>query len=410
MSKIKISEEVSLCIASDLHCTSVGEGKDISFLFTNQYPNPKNHHPIESLKDIKTLNKIEKIDYLICPGDITDKIDTTGFNFGWRYLQDISNIFNCKEIIATIGNHDLDSRNVHKTQMEPLYSAKNINELYPFSGDKTKFWTDNFEIIEREDLVLLNINSSASHVKSEKIGVEGNISIKTFLDGITVEKIKEKTSLYKDNPKPKIVLLHHHPIQFSDYFAPNYNDSDFLNGGDKLLEILNENKFQLIVHGHKHVPKWTNLSGINILSSGSLAAIQNLFETNSKNSFHLIKLFTYIDSKNSYKVGEMFTWEFTKGIGWVRPTPFKSKLKFRIGFGLIPDPIQVCKELYNYLHKKKVDYISFNKLYQDLPHLRFIEDDIFIKIFDDMEIKYGFHIICDSKYDLMLIKKEDGLI
>ena len=78
---IDILDEISICIISDLHCTSQKTGRITTYLHTEHPKLPPLQHPVESFRKLVEQNpelKTSKI--LLCPGDITDKMDLSGFS------------------------------------------------------------------------------------------------------------------------------------------------------------------------------------------------------------------------------------------------------------------------------------------------------------------------------------------
>ena len=402
---MKIIKQLSIAIVSDLHCTSSDDQK-VSHLMSHTHRNPKLHHPVEALKNLINENQV-KSDVVLCPGDVTDNIDPTGFHVGWEYIQEIGRDLGTNMIIASLGNHDLDSRNKDPNQSEPTYSAKNINDNYPFEGDTSKYWKDHFDLINLDDLIILNINSCASHLSP--IYSDGKfVDVKTSLDETTLEKISEKIENL-DKDKFKIALLHHHPNQYSDLILSSYKDRDILQGGDKLLKELQSKSFDIVVHGHKHVPRFIVENDLPVFCSGSFSSLQNLQETDSKNTFHLLNLMIVEKADGSKEnVGELLTWEFTKGHGWAKTTDLNSKIEHRIGFGLNNDLNQLADNIYNYAHVGDLKIIELEDLYDQFSSVKYLSPFQMEKLFSLLKNKHGYSKGMEEDGSTILIKKRDG--
>lgn len=302
---------IKIAIFSDLHCHPEKKvfRENNTYLFSDQLRLPGENHPVESLLNIKH-DFLKKIDYVLCPGDFTDQCDKQGFISAWNYVLEISRKLEAKKLIATIGNHDVDSRDATKYSFE---NAKSIGQAFPFLDNNidltaklNDFWANGFTFFEDYATQILVINSCFYHhgpedAKKGKIELRELEQIKDYLKANSSDKIK-------------IALLHHHPVQHARL---ELGESDFVQNGHELMEILADFKYDLIIHGHKHDPWLRNeiVKGhtITILSSGSFSATSNHMFTNAKNYFHVLE----IDKSNSQIAkGRILTWTFLRNRGW----------------------------------------------------------------------------------------------
>ncbi|MDO6820213.1 metallophosphoesterase [Zobellia sp. 1_MG-2023] len=299
-------KKLSIVIISDLHCHPSSAEVDETYLKTDLLRTPLLDHPVESLVKIIRDDKITT-DLTLCPGDFTNKSNKQGFISGWEYSLEIHRELKGKEIIATLGNHDLDS---YGSASEYSYEiAKGIKRGFPYkdSNDCDKFWSKGCDFIEKEDYRVLVLNSSHFHynklsAKSGKVGDDTLDFIRDYLAKI-------------DDTKFFIVLAHHHPI---DHSRLNLGEEDKIVNSDELLEILGKAKADIFVHGHKHDPLLryhscrTSNCKIPILSSGSFSSTSNITFTGKKNTFHKVDLIR-TDSGNK---GKIKTWSFLPRSGW----------------------------------------------------------------------------------------------
>src|SRR6185436_4469349 len=146
--------EISFAVMSDLHCHhSRSFPKDASaksfevetYLLSDKLRNPSKEHPIESLIEVIKSKELQA-DFLLCPGDITNKVDIQGFITGWEFINQIAEAFDIKKenLIATLGNHDADSR--YKISDDVFEQARGIKRNFPVKDDKLcqSFWADGF--------------------------------------------------------------------------------------------------------------------------------------------------------------------------------------------------------------------------------------------------------------------------
>ena len=300
--------KLKIAVISDMHChPSKSNSRDNrTYLLTDKLRRPAKLHPVEGIKDIIKSDGLNS-DLTICPGDFTDSHDIQGFLDGWGFALEVKIALKSNEIIATIGNHDVDSRNQDSNYS--FDTAKSIGRDFPLSdkASRDKFWSEGYVFIEKEEYQILIINSCHFHqnvqsAKDGKIDLNQIEGIQNYLENNKTDKIK-------------LALCHHHPIQHSRLQLGN---NDFISNGEDLVDILGEFKYDLIIHGHKHDPllrNYTTTRGfkIPIFSSGSFSSTSNLMYTGKRNNFHIIEV---KKTGNSVAKGVIKTWTFLPQEGW----------------------------------------------------------------------------------------------
>lgn len=303
------SANLKIAIISDLHChpkRNSSDGQDSTYLLTDKLRSPINDHPVESLLKIIKDDKL-KTDYTFCPGDFTDKANIQGFISGWSFVGEINRALKAKEIIATVGNHDVDPYGMYSNYS--LTTAQGIRNGFPISVDTECdiFWSKGCVFLERPDVRILLINSSHFH-HNRSAATAGRVG------DTLIDYVRDYMSDKNDN-KVKIVLSHHHPIDHSRY---NLGEEDKIVNAEALLDVLGLHKFDLFIHGHKHDPllRYHPITNHNyklpILSSGSFSSSTNIQFTSKRNTFHLLEM-----NKDGQKVtGKITTYTFLPTIGW----------------------------------------------------------------------------------------------
>lgn len=300
---------LKIAIISDLHChpkKKKDEGPDHTYLLSDKLRTPSNDHPVESLLPIIRDNSLTA-DLTLCPGDFTDQANVAGFIAGWNFSLEIHRELHAKKIIATLGNHDVDSYNGFSDYS--LKIAKGIKQGFPFNNEQECdiFWSKGCVFVEGENFRVLVINSSHYH-HSKQSATAGKV------DGDLIEYI-EKYLAANENDKILIALSHHHPI---DHSRMQLGEDDKIVNGDELLNVLGKHKFDLFIHGHKHDPllRYHNTSESNyripIFSAGSFSSSSNLMFTSVRNSFHMLD----IEKDCGVAHGEIKTWTFFPNRGW----------------------------------------------------------------------------------------------
>lgn len=369
-----MSEILTIAVVSDLHCTYGGDfnSRSNTYLLSDLLKNPINKHPVESIKQV-IKKGILTADILLCPGDITDRVNKQGLVSGWQFLKEIKEALNAKELIVTIGNHDVDSRNQHKIGAFEL--IKNIDESIPTQDQSANdsYWRYGYCFLENNDFTILILNSCYNHTSEE-------LAKTTQIQDITLKKIEEDLSKIEKSNKILIGLCHHHPIHHSNSNL-TFKDSDFIDQSDKLLLLLEKNSFTLVVHGHKHDPRLIYFnSNLPILASGSFSATANLLDIGAQNTFHLIEI-----NKKSKK-GKIISWIYLPHSGWTQR--LDSYFPCFTGFGCkvdLEDLAQKCSKWFEGLGKEFLTYKEVVNTFPDMDHLIPSQQERFNEL---MKVKY----------------------
>ncbi|MEI3800524.1 MULTISPECIES: metallophosphoesterase family protein [unclassified Chitinophaga] len=350
-----MAEKLTIAIASDLHCR-YGDGKegaDVNTWLTSDLMEvPVERNPVAALK--RTILKESLVaDLLICPGDITDKTDKQGLISGWRYLEDIKSALSASELVATVGNHDVDSRK--KLSEDPTNYLKRFSLKFPTSYEiqNTMFWSEHFCILELDLYDLLVINSSFNHIDEKSC-------YKSLIQASTLEKIEGLIEPIKNNGKVKICITHHHPIKHSNV---DYEDGDSIERGDELIELLIKNNFTIHIHGHKHDPRLTLINDFPVFASGSFSSLMNLTDLTAQNVFHLIEI------EYATKKGKIRSWIYSRKEGWHQR--MDTYFPCNTGFGAkitIDEIADLCLAVVN----KGADTVAFSEVVNQIPEIIYL--------------------------------------
>lgn len=299
-----------------------------------------------------------------------------GLISGWNFLKEIKATLNAKALAITIGNHDVDSRNMH--EKGPFELIKSLDDHIPSENiiANSMFWKNNYCIIEDEKHILLIINSCYNHTSVELLK-------NTEIDQSTIDKIEADIIKIKDSEKIKMALCHHHPLHHSNGNLI-YRDTDFIDKSDKLLSILEKNNFNLVIHGHKHDPRLVYFnSSLPVLAAGSFSALTNLLDIGAQNTFHII------DFDLKTKKGKIITWVYYPSSGWTQK--LDTYFPCFTGFGCKIDMIDFakkCSEWFDTTKKETIEYSELLTIFPDLEHLIPSEQE---KFNDEMKSKYNLY-------------------
>lgn len=298
-------------VLSDIHATVYERGKE-SQSFVTVPPEHGKRNPLTDLHSL--LSSGLKLDYLLCPGDITNQANPEALSWMWDQLQILKEKSSARELWAVCGNHDVDSRysSIAIDDPDPKGVLLDLNTPFPpvNPNEVNHFWARNYVIIERTFPILhraLLLNTCAYHGGSENEIKHGRISTRT------IQRIK--VDLEKLPPSQLNVLLCHHHLEP----LPSWNsapDYQFVKKGGELLRTLENSCVGpwLVVHGHRHWPECFYASGGNasavIFCSSSFGAC----DPQIANQFHVLSV--ELDSNLSRPKGRIETFTWTLGNGW----------------------------------------------------------------------------------------------
>lgn len=356
-----LSKRIKIAIISDLHChpkRQKDQGKDDTYLLTDKLRNPANDHPVQSLLEVIKEKKLTA-DLTLCPGDFTDKANQQGFINGWAFSTEINRNLGSNEIIATVGNHDVDVYENNSNYSLDL--AKGIKQGFPIDDDAQcdTFWSKGCAFIEKDDYRVLVINSSHFH-HNKTTAKSGAI------DDNLIDYVANYLKEVKDD-KIQIAMSHHHPI---NHARLKLGEDDKIVNADALLDILGEYKFDVFIHGHKHDPllRYHNTSKTNyplpIFSSGSFSSSSNLMFTSVRNFFHILEI-----TKDTTSKGEVQTWTFFPHDGW-KLNHDESAFATYTGYGNKKSVDQIFEDIKDLLNGQNfMDWEKVTNHIEDIKHL-----------------------------------------
>jgi|GEM_PF-4063505 len=212
-------------------------------------------------------------------------------------------------IVAVPGNHDVNWDTPSNSSDRFLGFAKFWHRL---TGSRDYFDCNPNEIMDRKvinidgsQIAIVGFNSctiTSEPVQLRNIGMVEDSQLafcERFLEGVP------------DLIDRKIAVFHHHPI-YIPALAAGVEDYDAMLQAGKLLSYLQEQKFDLILHGHKHYPiEWVhnmkpyeasghdNWSEPVIVSGGSLSVGKKNLPSSVPNTYQLIGVRKTRDSLRS---------------------------------------------------------------------------------------------------------------
>ncbi len=325
---------LKVAVLSDLHVFNGMSSADgaPSFIGTADPQDSPMKHPFCGLQKLITDHQLSA-DLLICPGDLSDKADPAALIYAWDHLNKLKEQLGARELLATNGNHDIDSRYVHDD-----YDAKGMLQslvpMFPGTDEALcdRYWSRNFATYSDDQVRVVLLNSAAFHGSGRQSDPEfehGRISMRTVA--------ALRAALAGGERRVNILVCHHHPAPFNPVEEKDYSE---MIGGDRLIELLDSGDFGswLMIHGHKHYPRVAYAAGSPsspiIFSAGSFSAqLYQKLQGHARNQFYLMEIpIGELDQLGLDLAGTLRAWDWIGLIGW-QTAGERSGLPHKVGFG-----------------------------------------------------------------------------
>lgn len=358
-------KRIKIGVISDLHCTYSKEYESqdtILFSNTLKFGNRKNQ-VLALLRLIKDNNLT--CDYLLCPGDITNKMDVQGLISGYGYLREIQSALCAKQLICTPGNHDIDfcreNRSLFPHACDSLKHLDVAN--YPLSDQNLSnlLLNEGACVYSDDEIAILCVNSVTNFTDKDS-------AREIFLSETLLTKIDNMLQRIPETIKIRVALTHHHPIMYTDLNFRKYNVMDFIKNGDQLIEVIDRHHFGLLIHGHKHKAKLKHLESVTLFCAGSFSAKQNTQLGDDENLFHIIE----IEPENPMK-GIIHSWSYGEGSSW-KPSHHFPEIT---GFGATKSGTELADEVGSYLKKQYKDAlrtVPFQDIVELFPEVQYLHE------------------------------------
>ncbi|MDP1606363.1 MAG: metallophosphoesterase [Rhodocyclaceae bacterium] len=380
----------NIAVLSDLHAY-VGDGNASNSLLGFGTPTSEKLNPLLSLVKYATDHGITA-DALVCPGDICNQADIDGFGRAWKTLHDLNDALRSSFLLATCGNHDLDSRylrNRGADDPDPKGALLCLTPKFPFNDIQTnnQFWAHNFAFVDLGDsYCALVLNTSAYHGGSEGEIDHGRVSQRT-IDAILVELTRFP------NRGAYVLICHHHLLPMTGWETqPDYQ---YVHKGTALLEALETatRTSWLVIHGHRHHPRLVYGPAVStcapiIFGSSSLGARM----TGVPNQFHVISIEESDQPEHASIVGTVKTWSWTVTTGWIQSGRRSAGMPTICGFGFKGQVGVLADQVSRFVGSS---YVTWNDAVNAYPSLRYLTPEGLIH-FDEALLSRGFTVLFDT--------------
>lgn len=382
-----IKKPVTFAVLSDLHAAPrVSDPKGTEVKLYSDADNFSQHdNPLSSLYELIERDELTA-DFVICPGDMTNRADGGALRFVWSKLHDLRERLGALQVIATVGNHDVDSRG-HDTGTIPRESLMRLIPRFPISDDSLAdhFWAHGYFLTTVGRVRFLVLNSSWLHEHRDELE-------RGAITSYTLEKLRKDLHA-QESAEFNVAVCHHHPHVHSELDL----GGDIMLNGQQLLDTLSGNGSWLVIHGHKHHPKIELAQGDFqqpiVLACGSFSGrLEGPNATVSRNYFHMVQLEQF--GEEAELRGIITSWNWVSGFGWRSYGNSNGTFPSRVGFGFEGNPRNlaglVAKSMGSHQLKKWRDMLT---LQPDLAHLT---PRKLAALCDTLESKYNITINYDE--------------
>lgn len=338
-------------------------------------------HPISDL--LRFIDKSEiRCDAVLCPGDITNQSNSAGKIYGWAQLNQIAGRSEASLLMATPGNHDVETRT---SGVDPCRDLKNLVPSFPSrdAGRDSDFWDRGFSLFEADEFRILNLNTCHGfpvHPGSSATDEEMARYFATLNRGVfdaTVESALEGTLEDLDFKPVNILLCHHHPVEhqlvaeFQDSYGP-------IDDGNRILRLLDQYPASgrwMIVHGHKHVPLLTEggfsaNAPVLLCAASAGGKLWHPIVSVTHNQFHIVEFeLDHIDGLPPLR-GTIASYVWGFGRGWYPPDR-SGGLPGECGFGVRHDHRTLAAKVAGLLSNSALHFTSWQSVQEAVPEVKY---------------------------------------
>jgi 3',5'-cyclic AMP phosphodiesterase CpdA len=361
-----------IALISDVHAFSqgpkhgLGDNGDPSWVRAAPNSEDDKKGPFPALEAL-IENEGLAADLLVCPGDMGDKADRAGIQFTWGWLETIRRRLDAETLLATTGNHDVDSYD-QEGRGDPTNAIMALQPPYPLDDAelRSEYWREGFTLLESDDQVIGLLNTCQSHL-DQPSAERGKV---------TEEQLAfvESRIAHLDVTN-RVLVCHHHPFRHDVIDRHDYSEAD---GGPELLRLLEDNGEWLVIHGHRHYPTISYAGGSSrapaIVAAGSFSAVlYPELATRVRNQFTIVEIEGAAPITGTSGItGRVRSWEYNVARGWVKPQS-QEGIPDRAGFGCRQTASQSAQEMQAAMTKLDPGgFIVLDDLLVELPHLAYL--------------------------------------
>jgi 3',5'-cyclic AMP phosphodiesterase CpdA len=374
-----------IAVLSDLHAApkSASHPPGDVKLFTDEQHVAATDHPIEGLKELIKKRNL-KVDVVVCPGDMTNRANAQALGYVWTALHDLSGLLSADGVVATVGNHDLDSRG-HSLDSFPREQLMRLQPPFPASDSalSDRYWAHGFCVQDMGQARFLVLNTCWLHEARDELE-------RGVITDYTLERIKAQLSAMPKQPL-NIAVCHHHPHPHTDL---KLGFDDVIRNGQKLLNMLADDGHWMVIHGHKHHAKIEYAQGQFrqpiVLACGSFSGrLEGDNAQVSKNYFHVVDLL----ARSGGLAGQITSWTWVPGLGWKEYASTPPVFPSRVGFGATASIEQLAESISRQINSAALEWTDLVAADAEIQYLMPKELKALI---DELKTQYRIETVYDE--------------
>jgi 3',5'-cyclic AMP phosphodiesterase CpdA len=243
-------------------------------------------------KEITTglVNAIKALapDYIVLSGDIVNKARSRQFRKAADYLKGVFQRaeFPIGRLVVVPGNHDVGMYGPASPENPKRLRRYRQFLMWLYGEDDPDAKRERFGLSDNERRVFfLGLDST---LKGGFPAAEGQVD----LDWMKEELRRKTAEVDQFRSYVKIAVLHHHCMEISGTAPKKNRFMQLLNAGD-VLKLLHEHEFQVVLHGHRHVPHChpvyrSNSGVLTVIGAGTTLCIYPEEQEGWGNNFNWI--------------------------------------------------------------------------------------------------------------------------
>lgn len=382
---------IRMAALSDLHARRLPD-RAIVTTWVRPDQDPPTDNPLHDLEDYITKQGLTA-DVLLCPGDLCDQADWSALGYAWKKVKSAARALGAAEIIATVGNHDIDSRGTHR----PLALADGLKSralaMFPTRGPalRDEFWRNRVTVMRHDDWQVVVLNSSVMAYLDDQTRDVGTV------DDVALDAIR--TAIDGETRAVNVLLCHHHPMRWPRL---DRNDTSEMHNGPDLVQVLDDHTGSwMLIHGHRHQPHLEYLPGGGDatvrLACGSVGAqLGPRLGSHVQNQMHVVEFSVENAKELDLSIaGEVRSHSWRPVTGWSAAGE-RDGLPAISGFGFRGAPGPLAARLVTHARQLRLPALEREQMLAAEPRLAYLLPADAVKLQTELANTHG----CDLDKDM----------
>lgn len=354
-------------------------------------------------------------DYLVLPGDVTHRAQPQEVKIASEFILQAADALQISHnnIVFVPGNHDVDwsvfdLADDTGVRWEQRYAPVGHDKFHfkkiVERGNGNVLAPPHFIVWEFADLLVVGYNSSSHDAPIHKDDAHHGLADPEHLDALRATLDKVVTT----DDRVRLFLVHHHPLDFS-YPIPRIPEFSLMTNAEQLLSIVHDHSFDILIHGHRHHPRFETHSTktyphLPILCSGSFSIeLDTEWAGTVENQFHLVNIDGRSGTENRI-FGKLQSWTNNRARGWIPSEESTSGIHHMLPFGSYVMPRELDSLLKPFVLDwlKTHDHVLWRDVVRQFPELEHLPLDSAMAAFKRLAEELGKETMYQTLKDLIL--------